>query len=317
MIEQREQHLLGISLNKDEIGVIRTLLYFDIFNYPLNENEILEFHPHAQRENLIIDAIQSLAEKEFIFKLNDFYSLHSSFSLAERRQVGNQIANKRLKTAKRFGSIISKFPFVRAVMLSGSISKNFMDEDSDIDYFIVTTPGKLWLTRGLLAVFKRLFLFNSHKFFCTNYFIDSDSLEIEEKNIYTAIEISTLIPVHGRNLYRQFVERNRWIKHHLPNNGHYKDSNVRDEESSIQKITEKIFTGASGDKLNRFFYRVAKKRWEKKYKDLYSPEDFSIAFKSEPNVSKNHPRFYQKKTLDNFKKRITQFEMSYNLKLSI
>jgi hypothetical protein len=307
MIVQREPQLLRMDLNKDEIGIIRTLLYFDIFNYPLKKNEILEFHPHAQHASIIISAI----------KLDDFYSPHSSFNLAERRQVGNRLADKRLKTAKQFGTLISKFPFVRAVMLSGSISKNYMDEDSDIDYFIVTAPGKLWLTRGLLAVFKRLFLFNSHKFFCTNYFIDSNSLEIEEKNIYTAIEISTLIPVHGRDLYRQFVERNRWIKQHLPNNGHYKDSHVQDEESSIQKITEKLFTGNSGDKLDRFFYRVAKKRWEKKYKDFYSPEDFSIAFKSKPNVSKSHPQLYQKRTLDNFKKRITQFEVSYNLKLSL
>ena len=317
MIEQREEQFSGMNLNKDEIGVIRTLLYFDIFNYPLKENEILEFHPHAQDEFLILEALQSLLKREFIFKLNNFYSLRPTFSLAERRQVGNKLAEKRLKTARKFGTLISKFPFVRAVMLSGSISKNYMDENSDIDYFIVTEPGKLWLTRGLLAVFRRLFLFNSRKFFCTNYFIDSSSLEIEEKNIYTAIEISTLIPVHGRDLYRQFVERNRWIRYHLPNNGHYKDSNVNDIESSIQKITERLFNGNSGDKLNRFFYQVAKKRWEKKYKDYYSPEDFSIAFKSRPNVSKNHPQFYQKRTLDNFKKRISQFEISYNLKLSI
>lgn len=317
MILPGDQHILQPELSKDEIGVIRTLLYFDIFNYPLKENEILEFHPHAQTNRQILGAIQSLINKEFVFKINDFYSLHGNLSQAERRQVGNDLAARRLKTAKRFGTIISKFPFVRAVMLSGSISKNYMDKDSDIDYFIVTAPGKLWLTRGLLAVFKRLFLLNSHKYFCTNYFIDSNSLEIEEKNIYTAIEISTLIPIHGRDLYRQFVERNRWVKHHLPNNGHYKDSHVCDEESSIQKITEKIFNGNSGEKLDQFFYAMAKKRWEKQYKNHYSPEDFSIAFKSKPNVSKNHPHFYQKKTLENFRTRIAQFEISYNLNLSI
>lgn len=317
MIQQREGQHIKVALSQDEIGIIRTLLYFDIFNYPLTEREIIEFHPRRQDEASIRFAVQSLLEQRYIFKLTNFYSLHARPDLAERRQAGNQLANKRLTTAKRFGSLISKFPFVRSVMLSGSISKNYMDADSDIDYFIVTAPGKLWLTRGLLALFKRVFLFNSHKFFCTNYFVDSDSLEIEEKNIYTAIEISTLIPVHGKTLYRQFLEGNRWVKHHLPNNGHFKDALIQDSESVIQKITEKIFSGDSGERLNRFFFRVAARRWEKRYKDFYTREDFSIAFKSKLNVSKNHPHFYQKKTLDNFKKRIDQFEILYNLKLSI
>ena len=76
---------------------------------------------------------------------------------------------------------ISKFPYVRAILLSGSISKGYMDKDSDVDYFIITQPNRLWVTRLLLMLFKKIFLFNSRKVFCINYFVDSEKLEIEEK----------------------------------------------------------------------------------------------------------------------------------------
>ena len=85
------------------------------------------------------------------------------------------------------------FPFVRGVFLSGSISKGFMSESDDIDYFIITAPGRLWLTRTLLILFKKIFLFNSFRNFCLNYFIDSENLYIPEHNRYTATEIVFLI----------------------------------------------------------------------------------------------------------------------------
>ena len=206
---------VDLEPNQVETGVIRTLLYFDIFHYPLTLNEIIRFHPQKSSRENIVHAISQLRNKLVVFKLDNFYSLHPNNAFVQRRRAGNELAKKRLKTAKKFSWLISRFPFVRAIMISGSLSKDYMEASSDIDYFIITEPGRLWLTRGLLALFKRFFLLNSHKFFCTNYLIDSQSLEIEEKNIYTAMETTTLIPVYGKVLYEKFVTKNQWTKNHL------------------------------------------------------------------------------------------------------
>src|SRR5690606_3777846 len=103
---------------------------------------------------------------------------------------GNLMANKFSDIARKKAKLISQFPFVRGVMASGSLSKGYADEKSDIDFFIITIPNRLWIARTLLVLYKRIFLLNSHKFFCVNYFVDEKHLGIEEKNLFTATELA-------------------------------------------------------------------------------------------------------------------------------
>jgi len=315
-MEARRELILELKSDQVESGVIRTLLYFDIFHYPLTLEEMIKFHPEKSSRNDIVNAISHLRNKLVVFKLDNFYSLHPDNAFAQRRMAGNELAKKRLQTAKKFSWLISKFPFVRSIMLSGSLSKDYMEINSDIDYFIITEPGRLWLTRGLLALFKRLFLLNSHKFFCTNYLIDSQSLEIEEKNIYTAMETATLIPVYGKALYEKFVTKNQWTKSHLPNMELHRTAFIAEKPSSFKNIVEKILSGSLGEKMDVYFMNLAVKRWKSQFGNSFSKVDFDLAFKSKRNVSKNHPRFFQKQILNHYQEKITAFEMLNNTKLS-
>ena len=45
-----------------------------------------------------------------------------------RRIAGNKLAEKKINSAYKMTKFISKFPYVRGVMLSGSISKGYMEE---------------------------------------------------------------------------------------------------------------------------------------------------------------------------------------------
>jgi hypothetical protein len=191
-----------------------------------------------------------------------------------------------------------------------------MDAASDIGYFIITKPGRLWLVRGLLAIFKRVFLLNSHRNFCTNYFVDTNSLEIEEKNFYTAIEASTLIITYGRSVCKNFVDKNRWTSQFLPNFVESRQQVVRELNSTIKKILELIFIGLIGEWLDKVMMRMAMRRWRKKFRESFNAEDFAIAFKSRRNVSKNHPLFFQKRVLDIYAQRIESFELENKLKLT-
>ena len=315
-MESTRERILELKSDQVESGVIRTLLYFDIFYYPLTLEEIVKFHPEKSSRADIVNAISHLRNKLVVFKLDNFYSLRPDNTFAQRRKAGNNLAKKSLQTAKKFSRLISKFPFVRAIMLSGSLSKDYMEVTSDIDYFIITEPGRLWLTRGLLALFKRLFLLNSHKFFCTNYLIDSQSLEIEEKNIYTAMETTTLIPVYGKELYEKFVTKNQWTKNHLPNMELHRTAFITEKTSLLKDVGEKILSGSAGEKLDLLFMNLAIKRWKKQFGNSFSSVDFELAFKSKRNVSKNHPQFFQKQILNHYQEKIEKFEMLNNIKLS-
>lgn len=307
----------GEGIEQAEAGVIRTLLYFDIFNYPLTLDELIKFHPYKNTAARITEAVSHLRNNMVIFRDEDFYSVQPATGFTQRRKLGNALARKRLQTARKFSGLISKFPFVRAIMLSGSLSKNYMENDSDIDYFIITEPGRLWLTRGLLALFKRVFLLNSHKFFCTNYLIDSESLEIGEKNIYTAMETTTLIPVYGKKLCEEFIDKNQWTLQYLPNAGRLQQTNfIIENQNLIKHLLERLLSGSMGEKLDLYCMNTATQRWKKKFKSSFTAAEFELAFKSGRNVSKNHPRFFQKKILNIFREKIEQFEELNKMKLS-
>jgi len=199
-------------------SIIRTLAYYDIFSYPLTTEEIYYNlgNNHTSVDEITVE-LKKLISSNVIFCKENFFQLKDDDNYVLRRRKGNELAEKRLKTARKVSGIISRFPFIRGILLSGSISKGFMEENSDIDYFVITHPNRVWFSRLALMLFKKIFLLNSRKNFCINYFVDSENLEIKEKNIFTATEIVTLLPTFGKNIYDEFYEKNFWVKEFYPN----------------------------------------------------------------------------------------------------
>jgi hypothetical protein len=280
--------------------ILETLSYYDIFNYPLRMKEIFRFLQTGNvSEAQIQTELDSLCDEKMIFQFGEFYTMQNNSALAERRKKGNEEAKKYLQLAKRQAKLIASFPFVRAVMASGSLSKGYMDENSDLDFFIVTEPGRLWIARILLVMYKRVFLFNSHKYFCVNYFVDTEHLEIEEKNLFTATELATVIPLYGGEHFHNLFESNNWIKNIFPNHQPRSIKDVAASQSGmLKKLMEKTINVSFPKYLNRFFMRLTLRRWKKLYQRDYPNADFQVAFKSKDYASKTHPKNYQRKVMD-------------------
>lgn len=185
---------------------LKTILYFSIFKYPLKLEEIYSFYPVKDREKVEAE-LQQLIEKNIICKVDEFYLPDCDRACIEKRLKGNAMAIPAMVKATERAAFIARFPFVQAVGVSGSLSKGYYDHTSDIDFFVITKPGKLWVTRTLLMLYKKIFLLNSRKYFCINYFMSSSNLEVEEKNRFTATEIKTLIPLQGKMRLRHFTSR--------------------------------------------------------------------------------------------------------------
>ncbi|HLZ17484.1 MAG TPA: nucleotidyltransferase domain-containing protein [Cyclobacteriaceae bacterium] len=301
-------------LMEEEKHLLRALLYFDIFDYPLTAEEIVQFSSatlFASRQ-----ALERLTAQGIIFRFQDFYSLQNNPGLVTRRLNGNALAEQKMKTAKKFSKLVSLFPFVRAVMLSGSISKGYMDEKSDIDYFIITEANRLWMVRTSLAVFRRIFLFNSHRNLCTNYFIDSQHLEIGEKNIFTAIELGTTKPMFGGSAIEQFQNANAWTQVYLPNLNLNTDK-AAEPRLPLKRAIEKMFSFKMIDRVNRWLMNKTISHWRRRYGRGMDNADFEIAFRSTTGVSKSHPQFYQKKVLSRFAEKIRNFQTQNGIDLSL
>ncbi len=308
---------MDIELNKSIAIVLRTIIYYDIFRYPLTESDLLNSCNLSKTSTSpCINAINYLVDKKIVYKIDDYYSLTNNSDGVKRRIKGNEDAKKWMKKAYLFSKIISWFPFVRGISLSGSLSKGFVDSDPDIDYFIITKPNRLWITRSFLTAFKVIFLLNSYKYFCLNYFVASNKMEIEEKNLFTATEIITMIPVFGDSAKRDFFESNRWIKEFYPSfEAEKAQKNIVQKSISLKRFFEFILEGKLGDKLDDWFMKINIKFRRAKFGKQYSEEEFLLSFKSEKNISKHHPENFQKKVMDKFQSKLKEIEKEFEIEL--
>ena len=260
----------SIFLRQKQVAekILRFLIYFDLFSYPLTKEELAAFTGAGTGEvNVLDEALQSLVKSGIIFLHKGFYHVNPDKMIIERRIKGNELALKRMKTALRFSKIIARFPYVRGVLLSGSISKGFMAENDDIDYFIITSPGRVWLTRTLLTLFKKIFLFNSYRNFCINFFLDDKHLALQERDLYAATEIVFLIPTFNSGLYHEILKANDWVKNFYPTFQQTTANEVR-PVTFLKPVFERLLNNRLGEWIENKLYQKSKKIINNKYKHL-------------------------------------------------
>jgi len=304
----------NIKDTKIIIDVLKTLIYFHNFDYPLTLNQLHNFSHFSKIE--ISNALKELINRKIVFQFDNYFTLQTQINIINNRLESEKRAKKMLKWAFRIGYFIRLFPYVRGVFLSGSISKNQFKKTDDIDYFIITSPNRLWIARTFLIAFKKVFLLNSKKYFCVNYFKSSNALEIEEKNRFTATELATLIPVYDVELLRKMKDINSWVKDYFPNfsTNTYKQNLIKN--GFVKRIIERLLQGKFGDYLEIKCMTITHNHQCEKFKKL-KKEDFSLAFKSTRETSKHHPENYQSKIVYLMNSQIKLLNHKHNLKIPL
>jgi hypothetical protein len=296
--------------------ILAALTYFGLFSYPLNKEEIFNYLTYCSDRTEFEQELNSLIGDCLIFKCGIFYSISDNPMLAYRRTQGNAKAAVLMKKAERAASLISFFPFVRGVAISGSLSKKFADEETDVDFFIITSADRLWVARSCLHLLKKIsFLFNKQNLFCMNYFIDESNLIIKEKNIFTAVEVATLIPLQGKSIFDCFFRENNWVSNYFPNS--YFDFSIVNEKKihPVKYFVEWLFGGEAGDKLDDCLMNLTAKRWNAKTtRAKKNKKGWVLSMWTDKHFSKPNPENFQKYLLRRFNKSLNEnyklFELS-------
>jgi hypothetical protein len=293
---------------KAEQSIIKALAYFDIFNYPLSQEEIYDFLDEPVTKEVVMATLLQLVEEKRIFSLGNFYSLQADVALHTRRTMGNHKAEILLRTAYKVGGFLYQFPFVRGIGISGSLSKNFADQHTDIDFFIITRSNRLWIARTLMHLFKKLTFITGHQhWYCMNYYIDEEALRIEEQNIFTATELITLIPVCGNGTMDKFYHQNNWVAEYFPHQEVRRQSMLLRRSGWFKKTMEWLLDNRLGNAIDNIFMRITARRWQKK-EELQKTNDHGVRLGlcTGKHFSRPNPHFFQKKVLDSFEKKIAE-----------
>lgn len=244
--------------------ILKTLAYFYIFHRPLTIFEVWKFLFNFSDQTSctlteIMETLENLKYEEIIVEKDGFYSLKKEYKiedLLKERIRKDKIADKKYKKALRIMKILKHIDSIKMAAVCNSLAHNNAAKKSDIDLFIITQKGSIWITRlltvGLLKVMGlRPSEKNTADKICASFFISEEKMNLEEIrilqegkldkeiDIYLIYWISTLVPIYNKNkTYENFIEHNKWIKKNLPNWDIYK---VNDERKVISPFYKENF----------------------------------------------------------------------------
>ncbi|PIP57975.1 hypothetical protein COX03_00190 [Candidatus Woesebacteria bacterium CG22_combo_CG10-13_8_21_14_all_39_10] len=197
-----------------------SILYHDIFDYPLKVKEIIRWRVGKKGLSLFKKT------KEVLNK-DGLYCLKDKESLLYKRTLRERISNRKTEIAKKNASLLAKLPTVKGVFITGALAMNNAKEESDIDLMIITKRNRLWLTRLTSYLVLRMMNYAVRKpndkdqkdKLCLNIWLDESALSWgkKDRNIYSAHEIAQVVPIVDKeNVHQRFLQKNRWILDYWP-----------------------------------------------------------------------------------------------------
>lgn len=301
------------SMSPVHAHILRTLLYYDIWSHPLTAKELFTFlsvnsMTFADFEKHLVSALECGLVQQF---QGFYYVIGKTPDVVSRRGTMEAHARSMWTKARISMQVIRRFPFVRAVMVSGDLSKNVTGPGSDVDFFIVTEPGRLWIARTLLVLFKKVFLLNSKKYFCVNSFVTSDNLELDEHNIFLATEVATLKPLYNSEMFHRYISANRWVMEYFPNWNIEKNMTVspRERQSILQRLLEFPFRFLPSDSIDTYLLNQMKRIWAQRYPE-FDEDTRQRILRCTKGESRTYVGNFQHKILALYHQRLAAFRVA-------
>lgn len=219
---------LGKTFVKSKLteAIIATLAFFDIYKVPITGRRVWEllYRAQATPEAVTLE-LQRLAQLGIIVFKDGMYALED---WDPKKIQANQIEiEKRWTRIRRYYWILSAIPFVEHISVINSVAMGNADHESDIDFFIVTKPNRLYFVRSvIIVVFKLLGVYKNKNHvnmrFCFGFYITSDRLSIKElllpgEDPYLVFWLGTVTPIYSLKYYEKLIKENRWVHSWLPN----------------------------------------------------------------------------------------------------
>ena len=243
-----------------QAAILKTLLYADIFDFPLLETEITHYLIEARATPEAVHAALTgdgwLAER--ITARDGFYCLRGREDTVARRRERDRASAALWPTARGWGQVLACLPFIRSVIVTGALAAGNPARDDDIDYLIVTAPGRLWLARALCTTIVRLAGL-THQRLCPNYLLAETRLALDERNLFTARELAQMKPVYGSRVHQRMRDENDWAAAYLPQARYPQASGAHDEPGLIgrwlKSAGEHLLGGRWGERVEGWIQR--------------------------------------------------------------
>jgi D-beta-D-heptose 7-phosphate kinase/D-beta-D-heptose 1-phosphate adenosyltransferase len=280
--------------------VLKTLIYSDIFNFPLREEEIWLYL--ISDKKITKKKFKAFLKDKRILTKNDLYFLRGREKIVKQREIRTKESLKKLEKAKKTVDILSKIPSIYLIAVTGSLSLLDSKKEEDIDLLIITSKNTVWITRFIsvfILRFKGIYRNKNEENIkdkiCLNMVIGENKLSLKKnrRDLYSAHEVIQILPLFERDkTLAKFFKKNIWVEKFLPNSSYSKkDLKILNKKVKLWQI--KIL------RLFEIFARKLQYIFMKKNITIETVNKDFLAF---------HARDYRKEILKEFERKIKKYE---------
>lgn len=244
----------GNNIKKE---ILKTIIWFDLFSHPLSSWEVFKFSNIKIEYDDFLLALSELSEESKIKNIHSFWCLVGRENIIEDRFKYFNYFKYKIKKAKIFTKIISFLPSVYGVFIGNIIGDHNLRKGSDIDFFIITSNNKIWLTRFFCTLLAKSLGLRPNKKtkenkICLSFYISESNLNLEpylynEEDRYFIYWLAGLEPIFFReDILIKFWSNNIWLKKYLPNffvidnYTEKKEKNKNIKMGTLEKMFKKI-----------------------------------------------------------------------------
>lgn len=279
-------------------AALRTLIYHDIFDYPLKGWEIHKWLMKQKASlNEVEKSLKRLLKKDIVLQKNEYFFLSGREKIVKLRLEKEKVAKSFLRKTYFVSQLFKVIPFIKLVGISGGLSRDNVKRTDDIDLFLITAKNRIWVSR-LIALFLLEILGNRRKYsdspkkaaskVCINLLLEEDRLDQQSNNIYIAYEVLQMKVLWQKDeVYSKFLSDNDWALSYLPNWVNSRQSSVVSRQKNAKK--QKSFVDVLENLAKKYQLKIMQKP-----KGLEIIEDGRLYF---------HPINYEEKILKEFKEK--------------
>ncbi len=150
--------------------ILNVLSYFDLFDYPPTLEEIYTFFKKKTAVGQITRILGKMGKRGVILKIRLAHNSRFRYTLGEylKKKIKDQrlktkdfeerekISMEKRKKIRLFIKLLSFFPQVKLIGLSGTVAMMNAKRDDDIDLFIITAKNRLFTGRFIALLIAQL-----------------------------------------------------------------------------------------------------------------------------------------------------------------
>ncbi len=236
--------------------ILMTLGYSQAFGFPLTSHEIwvrlLVKSTHTTQgvipvvtESQVVTVLQPLVHDGVVGVRDNHYFFAGHETTVVDRKKQTALSQVKWMEVQSFVEQIRHIPWIQGVAVTGSLAVDSTHPGDDIDFMIVTSANRLWLSRVWISWLaqlqgkRRSWKREDLNSWCFNLWLSEDRLRmpIALQTVYGAYELCQAKWVYSRpgsGVAMTFLKENSWAKWYVPN---YYASKKYDASSAIEKST--------------------------------------------------------------------------------